>query len=64
MVFKTPLYNESDKKLNEFDVDNEFRKQEQMNKYIKIKHITKYIIKCQKLKIMKLKKNLLLLVSF
>ena len=33
---KTPLYLESDKKLNEFDGD-EFRKQEQMNKYIKIK---------------------------
>ena len=34
---KNPLYNESDKKLNEFDGDNEFRKQEQMNKYIKNK---------------------------
>jgi len=33
---KNPLYLESDKKLNEFDGD-EFRKQEQMNKYIKIK---------------------------
>jgi len=34
---KNPLYLESDKKLNEFDGDNEFRKQEQMNKYIKNK---------------------------
>jgi hypothetical protein len=34
---KNPFYLESDKKLNEFDGDNEFRKQEQMNKYIKIK---------------------------
>ena len=34
---KTPIYLESDKKLDEFDGDNEFRKQEQMNKYIKNK---------------------------
>ena len=34
---KNPFYLESDKKLNKFDGDNEFRKQEQMNKYIKIK---------------------------
>ncbi len=32
---KTPFYLESDKTLNEFDGDDEFRKQEQMNKYIK-----------------------------
>ena len=46
MVFKNPLYLESDKKLNEFDGDNEFRKQSKMNEYIKIKHIIEYIIKC------------------
>ena len=34
---KNPFYIESDKKLDEFDGDNEFRKQEQMNKYIKNK---------------------------
>ena len=34
---KNPFFLESDKKLNEFDGDNEFRKQEQMNKYIKNK---------------------------
>jgi hypothetical protein len=37
LYLKTPFYLESDKKLNEFDGDNEFRKQEQMNKYIKNK---------------------------
>ncbi len=34
MVFKKPFYSKSDKKLNEFDGDNEFRKQAKMNKYI------------------------------
>jgi len=34
---KNPFYLESDKKLNEFEGDNEFRKQEELNKYIKTK---------------------------
>ena len=34
---KNPFYLESDKKLNEFDGDNEFRKQTKMNEYIKNK---------------------------
>ena len=34
---KTPFYIESDKKLNEFDGDNEFSKQSKMNEYIKNK---------------------------
>ncbi len=36
-IWKNPFHLESDKKLNEFDGDNEFKKQEQMNKYIKTK---------------------------
>ena len=34
---KNPFYLESDKKLNEFDGDNEYRKQAKMNEYIKNK---------------------------
>ncbi len=45
MVYKKPFYLESDTKINEFDGDHEYRKQERTNKYIKIKHMTKYIIK-------------------
>ena len=34
---KNPFYLESDKKLNDFDGDNEYRKQAKMNEYIKNK---------------------------
>ncbi len=45
MVFKNPFYLESDKKLNEFDGDNKFKKQSKIMNILKIKHMTEYIIK-------------------
>ena len=55
---KTPLYLESDKKLNEFDGDNEFRKQTKMNEYIKNKTYDRIYNKVLEIEDNEIKKNL------
>ena len=61
---KNPFYLESDKKLNEFDGDNEYRKQAKMNEYIKNKTYDQIYYKVLEIEDNKIKEKFIFISEF